>query len=139
MRARYGDANHNMHFRDFDTICRATQDNQDAFLAVMGPPAPDAIVVVGGFDSSNTKNLSRIGDNAGIPSSHVEDPDDILPETIRHRERSSGRIVEERDWLPQGQVQIAMTAGASTPDTHFALAVERVLLAAGEAVPLAAT
>jgi 4-hydroxy-3-methylbut-2-enyl diphosphate reductase len=117
-------------FRDFDTICRATQDNQDAFLAVLARAELDLLLVVGGFDSSNTKNLARIGDDAGIPSYHIERPEDLSATTVRHRRRKTGEIVVQEDWLPGGPVQIGMTAGASTPDTIFGAVVERVLSAA---------
>lgn len=132
--ARRGEDALATHFRDFDTICRATQDNQDAFLAVMGPPQPDVLVVVGGFDSSNTKNLARIGDDHRIPAFHIEDPDDIKPATIRHRDRRSGEIHTTNDWLKTGDVTVAMTAGASTPDTQFGHAIRKVFEAAGETI-----
>jgi 4-hydroxy-3-methylbut-2-enyl diphosphate reductase len=117
-------------FRDFDTICRATQDNQDSFLKVLARTELDLLIVVGGFDSSNTKNLARIGDDAGIPSYHIERPEDLTATTIRHRRRKTGEIVVDEHWLPAGSVQIGMTAGASTPDTIFGAVVERVLAAA---------
>lgn len=117
-------------FRDFDTICRATQDNQDSFLAVLARTELDLLIVVGGFDSSNTKNLARIGDDAGIPSYHIERPEDLTATTVRHRRRKTGEIVIDEPWLPDGPVQIGMTAGASTPDTIFGAVVERVLSAA---------
>lgn len=136
MRVRHGDQVENS-FRDFDTICRATQDNQDSFLAVLARTRLDLLVVIGGFDSSNTKNLARIGDDAGIPAYHIERPEDIEVDSIRHRLRASGEIVRRSQWLPAGAVQIGMTAGASTPDTLFGAALQRVLEAAGES-PVAA-
>jgi len=117
-------------FRDFDTICRATQDNQDAALAV-AEARPDLFLVVGGYDSSNTKNLARVGDNAGVPAFHIEGPD-CVGERLRHRDRASGTIEEAVDWLPRTRpLTVAFTAGASTPDMVLGEVIARVLEFAG--------
>ena len=118
-------------FRDFDTICRATQDNQDAAAAVV-EARPDLFLVVGGYDSSNTKNLARVGDNAEVPAFHIEGPD-CVGERLRHRDRASGQIVEASDWLPARRpLTVAFTAGASTPDMVLGEVIERILDFAGE-------
>jgi 4-hydroxy-3-methylbut-2-enyl diphosphate reductase len=131
MAERHGGGALAERFRDFDTICRATQENQDALAAAVGAADPDLLLVVGGYDSSNTKNLGRIGDARGLPTYHVESPASIEPERIRHRDRRSGVEVETRGWLPAGELTIAVAAGASTPDTLLAEAVERIFEAAG--------
>ncbi len=124
-------------FRDFDTICRATQNNQDAALKVAGDN-PDLFLVVGGYDSSNTRNLARVGDNANVPAFHIEGPDAVAAR-LSYRDRASGRILEIEDWLPQqGPVRIAFSAGASTPDTILGSVIERVVRLAGENLPLSA-
>ncbi len=122
-------------FRDFDTICRATQDNQDAAEAVVAA-APDVYLVVGGFDSSNTKNLARVGDRAGIPSFHIEGPESLHADRVVHRERPGGAIVTTRDWLPAKRpLRVAFSAGASTPDTLLGAVVTRLFELAGAPAP----
>ncbi|RMH02611.1 MAG: 4-hydroxy-3-methylbut-2-enyl diphosphate reductase [Planctomycetota bacterium] len=118
-------------FRDFDTICSATQENQDAAHAVAGR-GPDLFIVVGGYDSSNTRNLARVGDGHGVPAFHIEGPEALESDRIRHRDRDSGRILETADWLPPGPVAVAFTAGASTPDAILGQVVARVVELAGE-------
>lgn len=121
-------------FRDFDTICRATQDNQDAAISVIDQQ-PNLYLVVGGYDSSNTKNLARVGDARGIPSYHIEGPDSV-GEILSFRDRDSGEIQEVRDWLPgDGPLRVAFTAGASTPDTILGRVIRRVAELAGESLP----
>ena len=121
-------------FRDFDTICPATQDNQDAVIELTQSTLPDVFVVIGGYDSSNTANLLRAA-RAKRGTFHVQDPASIEPAQIRHRDPKSGREVTTRDWLPAGPVVVGVSAGASTPDTELAEVVRRLCAAAG--APLA--
>lgn len=117
-------------FRDFDTICRATQDNQDAAAAVV-EEKPDLFLVVGGYDSSNTKNLARVGDNVGVPAFHIEGPHCVGPQ-LQHRDRATGEILRTADWLPTTRpVTVAFTAGASTPDMVLGEVIERLVEYAG--------
>lgn len=121
-------------FRDFDTICAATQENQDAATAVAGVQ-PDLFIVVGGHDSSNTRNLARVGDGQGVPAYHVEGPESVRPDMLIHLDRD--RVVREHGpWLPdKDPVVVAFTAGASTPDTILGEVIRRVVDAAGEELP----
>ena len=123
---RDGEAELENNFRDFDTICRATQDNQDA-AAVVAEKTPDLYLVVGGYDSSNTKNLARVGQRLGVPSFHIEGPH-CLGKEIEYRHRSSGEILQRGDWLPSTRpLTVAFSAGASTPDTLLGEVIERLL------------
>jgi 4-hydroxy-3-methylbut-2-enyl diphosphate reductase len=117
-------------FRELNTICRATQENQDSVseLAAEGPL--HMMIVVGGYDSSNTRNLTRVGDGR-FPSYHVDGPDGIAACEITHRCPESGRTLRTRDWLPDGEVRIGFTAGASTPDTLLGETIRSVLEVAG--------
>lgn len=118
-------------FRDFDTICRATQDNQDAAAAIVDV-RPDLFLVVGGYDSSNTKNLARVGDDVGVPAFHIEGPS-CVGELLQHRDRASGEILTVEGWLPeQRPLTIAFTAGASTPDLVLGEVIRRLIEIAGE-------
>jgi 4-hydroxy-3-methylbut-2-enyl diphosphate reductase len=127
---RDGETGARENFRELNTICRATQENQDAVEELAGDRALDLMVVVGGYDSSNTRNLTRVG-GGRFPSYHVTGPDSIGPEEIVHRDPATDRIVRTRGWLPPGEVTIGFTAGASTPDTLLGATVRTVLACAG--------
>ncbi len=118
-------------FRSFDTICSATQDRQDAVQEMMSDP-PDIMVVIGGYNSSNTNHLAHLCAQH-TRTFHIEDAVGIDPEagTITHKRIRSDEILTDTDWLPEGDVQIGLTAGASTPDSKIGETVERVLMSAG--------
>jgi 4-hydroxy-3-methylbut-2-enyl diphosphate reductase len=126
---RYGVDDVQERFRELNTICRATQENQDS-VAEMAERGPlDLLVVVGGYDSSNTKNLTRVG-GGQFPSYHVLGPEAIEGDTIKHRSPQTGEIVLTEGWLPEGSFTVGFTAGASTPDTLLGDTVRAVLDAA---------
>jgi 4-hydroxy-3-methylbut-2-enyl diphosphate reductase len=132
------------HFRSFDTICSATQERQDAVMAMMDDPAgpPDVMLVIGGYNSSNTNHLAVICARR-TPTYHVADADCIDPEggTIRFKPAgapSTAPEVEAEGWLPAGPITVGLTAGASTPNNKVGEAVERILQMRGieiDAVP----
>ena len=127
---RDGEAAAAERFRELNTICRATQENQDSVSELSEAGRLDLMIVVGGYDSSNTRNLTRVG--AGrFPSYHVDGPDSIGADQIVHRDPDSGAIQRARGWLPQGEVTIGFTAGASTPDTLLGETIRSVLEVAG--------
>ncbi len=128
---KFGEADLDECFRDFDTICQATQDNQDSAFEVVSS-APDLFLVVGGYDSSNTRNLARVGDDANVPAWHIQGPRCVGENELEYRERNSGEIKFVKNWLPDGEVAVAFTAGASTPDAILGQVVERVVELAGE-------
>src|SRR4051812_15597388 len=116
-------------FRSFDTICSATQERQDAVKELLEEPL-DAMVVIGGFNSSNTISLTALCAEK-VPSYHVETPEaiDVEKGTIHHR--LAGVAHHEAttpDWLPSGRpVRIGITAGASTPNSKIGEAVRRII------------
>ena len=118
-------------FRSFDTICSATQDRQDAVKELLAEPL-DVMVVVGGYNSSNTISLAAICAEH-VTTYHVEDADAIDPEqgTIRHK--PIGRAEEvSSDWLSRGgSVRVGLTAGASTPNNKIGDTVARVFATRG--------
>lgn len=133
MRDRYGEEALSHHFRAFDTICSATQDRQDAVLALLAEQSLDLMVVIGGLNSSNTSNLARICVDK-VPTYHIADPDALMSaETIRHKAVGSPSEVTSRDWLPPGDVRIGLTSGASTPDNLVGAAIQRLSALANEA------
>jgi 4-hydroxy-3-methylbut-2-enyl diphosphate reductase len=126
MRERYGEATLDTRFRAFDTICSATQDRQDAIVALLDEQRLDLVVVIGGYNSSNTQNLARIC-AARVPTFHVGTPDGLVsPASIRHRDIASGSEATSRDWLPDGPVVVGLTSGASTPDNIVEQVIRRL-------------
>jgi len=126
MTRRYGEAALADHFRTFDTICSATQDRQDAVLKLIAEPL-DLMVVIGGYNSSNTTHLAAIC-HEKAPTYHIEDATCIDPEARSIRFRPVGGKSEERreGWLPDGPVTVGVTAGASTPNNKIGETVERI-------------
>jgi 4-hydroxy-3-methylbut-2-enyl diphosphate reductase len=131
MGRRYGEAHRDEHFRSFDTICSATQERQDAVLALLEEPL-DLMVVVGGYNSSNTCNLAAICAAKGIRTVHIEDADCIEVEAGAVRHQPIRSKVEERveDWL-SGARRIGLTAGASTPNNKIGETVARICESTG--------
>ncbi len=132
LRDRWGDEELAERFRSFDTICSATQDRQDAVLELMRTP-PDLMIVVGGYNSSNTTNLAAICTRY-VRTFHIETDRSIDPDrcTISHKRVSDGALVEEADWLPAGaEIEVGLTAGASTPDSLIGKTVQRILRCEG--------
>jgi len=120
------------NFRTFDTICSATQERQDAVVELLREPL-DVMVVVGGYNSSNTLSLAALCSES-VRTFHVEDADDINPATgvIRHRPLGSKQEVESNDWLPAtGPARVGITAGASTPNNKIGEAVGRIFAIRG--------
>ena len=128
---RYGDAAVAQHFRSFDTICSATQERQDAVLALLEEPL-DLMVVVGGYNSSNTCHLAALVHSRGIPVYHIEDADaiDDLSGTIRHQPIGSKEEARADGWLGDAR-SIGITAGASTPNNKVGETIARICRTAG--------
>ena len=128
---RYGETEAAGRFRAFDTICSATQERQDAVVALLDEQDLDLMVVIGGYNSSNTCSLARICAER-VPTYHIAAPDCIRPDgEIHHRPigAPSTADVPERvtaGWLPAGTVRVGLTAGASTPNNIVGQVVERI-------------
>jgi 4-hydroxy-3-methylbut-2-enyl diphosphate reductase len=113
---RYGQASLTRHFQAFDTICSATQDRQDAVVELLRETPLDVMIVIGGYNSSNTCNLARIC-AVSRPTFHIADPDCLVsPGEIRHRPVGAKTEVTSSGWLPSGPISVGLTSGASTPD-----------------------
>ena len=118
-------------FRSFDTICSATQDRQDAVKELLAEPL-DVMVVVGGYNSSNTISLAAICAEH-VTTYHIEDAEAIDPElgTIRHKPIGRAEELTE-SWMPaSGALRIGLTAGASTPNNKIGDTVARVFASRG--------
>ena len=128
---RYGEAALAEHFRTFDTICSATQDRQDAVLKLIAEPL-DLMVVIGGYNSSNTTHLAAICQTR-VPTYHIEDASCIDPDagTIRFRPAGAKEEGSATGWLPPGPLTIGVTAGASTPNNKIGETIERIAASRG--------
>lgn len=128
MQTRYGAEHVAEHFRSFDTICGATQERQDAVMEMMAEP-PELMIVIGGFNSSNTNHLCEIAE-LYCPTYHIEGPEGLIsPRRIRHKPSAKGSaVVEAEGWLPpQRPISIGVTAGASTPNRVVGEVISRLL------------
>jgi 4-hydroxy-3-methylbut-2-en-1-yl diphosphate reductase len=126
MRERYGETELSTRFRAFDTICSATQDRQDAVIALLAEQPLDVMIVIGGYNSSNTFNLARICADR-LPTFHIAEAAGLVSaEAIRHRPVGSKVEVSSADWLPPGRVKVGVTAGASTPDSLVEQIIRRL-------------
>jgi 4-hydroxy-3-methylbut-2-enyl diphosphate reductase len=127
---RYGDAAGD-HFRSFDTICSATQERQDAVVALLDEPL-DLMVVVGGYNSSNTCHLAALVHSRGVRVFHIEDADAVDPDTgsVRHQPIGAKQESVTEAWLGDAR-SIGITAGASTPNNKIGETVARICRTAG--------
>jgi 4-hydroxy-3-methylbut-2-en-1-yl diphosphate reductase len=133
MARAYGASHREAHFRTFDTICSATQDRQDAVKELLQEPL-DLMVVVGGYNSSNTISLAALCAEQ-VPTYHIADPDDIdvAANAVRYRRIDKHHHEDHMSpWLPtSGPLRVGITAGASTPNNKIEQAVARVFLLRG--------
>jgi 4-hydroxy-3-methylbut-2-en-1-yl diphosphate reductase len=120
-------------FRTFDTICSATQERQDAVLELLREPL-DAMVVIGGFNSSNTISLAALCAER-VPTYHVESAAGIDPvaRVIHYRQPGIKHVeADAEEWLPAaGPVRVGLTAGASTPNNKIGEAIVRICATRG--------
>jgi 4-hydroxy-3-methylbut-2-enyl diphosphate reductase len=131
---RYGEAEISKRFIAFDTICSATQDRQDTLMALLRSVKLDLVLVVGGFNSSNTGHLAELGSEYA-PTYHVENEQGLVSaDEIRYRNPKSGSVVTAHGWLAPGKLSIGVTAGASTPDNIVGHVIERLLVIRGIAL-----
>jgi 4-hydroxy-3-methylbut-2-enyl diphosphate reductase len=126
MADRYGPEHLAEHFRSFGTICSATQERQDAVLKLIKEPL-DAMVVIGGYNSSNTNHLAKICAKQ-VTTYHIADSHciDVDGATVRHKPVDGDAEIEQRGWL-DGVTRLGISAGASTPNNKIGEAIERIL------------
>jgi len=125
MVVRYGAEALAEHFYSFDTICSATQDRQDAVQRLAGDNV-DLMIVIGGYNSSNTNNLAKIASKF-TRAFHIEDASAIISaDQIRHKSVVTRKEEIEEGWFPESASIIGITAGASTPNNQIGEAIERI-------------
>jgi 4-hydroxy-3-methylbut-2-enyl diphosphate reductase len=125
MMQKYGVEHLNEHFLAFNTICDATQERQDAMFEIVEEPI-DLMIVIGGYNSSNTTHLQEIAIERNLPSYHIDDVHRIISaEVIEHK--PLGKAIEQAtNWLPTGKIKIGVTSGASTPDRVVEDVINRI-------------
>ena len=125
MMRKYGPDQLNNHFLSFNTICDATQERQDAMLGLVEDKL-DLMVVIGGYNSSNTTHLQEIAVERGIPSYHIDSASRIgVGNRVEHKPLHRDLEVAE-NWLPNGAIAIGITSGASTPDKVVEEVLEKI-------------
>jgi 4-hydroxy-3-methylbut-2-enyl diphosphate reductase len=130
---KYGENEVDKHFRFFDTICGATQDRQDALEKLLREPM-DLLLVIGGYNSSNTSHLAEMGE-AKLPTYFIKNAAMMVSEKmIRHWNQHSHEEVETQNWLPNGKITVGITAGASCPNNLIEDAIRRLFELRGVSV-----
>ena len=125
MAQKHGEAELPKHFRFFDTICGATQDRQDALEKLLRDPL-DLLLVIGGYNSSNTSHLAEMGESK-LPTYFIKNAAKMASDSlIHHYDQHKHEEVETREWLPKGKVTVGITAGASCPNNLIEDAIRRL-------------
>jgi 4-hydroxy-3-methylbut-2-enyl diphosphate reductase len=131
---KHGEADIKAHFADTrDTLCYATNDNQDATNELLKVEA-DLALVVGGYNSSNTSHLVELLEHK-FPTYYIKDEGEILSAaTIQHFNYPEHKLESTSNWLPvlsgvEGRrpITIILTSGASCPDTLLDKVMLKVL------------
>ena len=123
---KFGESKVDSHFRFFDTICGATQERQDALDVLLQKPM-DLLLVIGGYNSSNTAHLAEMGENV-LPTYFIKNATEMADDSlIRHWNQHTSQADETRDWLPDGTLTIGVTAGASCPNNLIEDVICRLL------------
>lgn len=123
---KYGAAEIEQHFRNFDTICSATQDRQDAVLELVKNHRLDLMLVIGGYNSSNTNHLVEIAGHY-TRAYHIDDAGCLVDaHTLRHKPVGQPAEIAATNWLPAGELRIGLTAGASTPNNKIGETIARL-------------
>src|SRR5580658_5008402 len=130
---KYGESEVGKHFRFFDTICGATQDRQDALEKLLQEPM-NLLIVVGGYNSSNTSHLAEMGE-AKLPTYFIKNAAKMESDKLIHHYNQHIRSeVVTHDWLPAGKITVGVTAGASCPNNLIEETIRRLFALRGISV-----
>ncbi|MEH2115519.1 4-hydroxy-3-methylbut-2-enyl diphosphate reductase [Nostoc sp.] len=127
MLQKYGPIELNQHFQSFNTICDATQERQDAMLELVEDNL-DLMVVIGGFNSSNTTQLQQIAFERKIPSYHIDTVERLKSGNVIEHRQLNGQLITTENWLPKGEIAVGITSGASTPDKVVEDVIEKIFV-----------
>mgnify|MGYP003626671611 FL=1 len=128
MLLKYGEATIKNHFADTrDTLCYATNDNQQATYDLLKEPA-DFAIVVGGYNSSNTSHIVELCE-AKLPTYFISSANEIENQhTIHHFNYNAKELETTNNFIPEKQpVRIILTSGASCPDTLVDAVLDKLL------------
>ena len=124
MEIKFGQENSKKHMANTrDTLCYATNENQDATYGLLKKKA-DLAIIVGGYNSSNTSHLVELCEEK-LPSYFITNETELINNNlIKHYDYSNKMLVQTKNFLPKKKIiDILITSGASCPDT----VVEKVL------------
>jgi 4-hydroxy-3-methylbut-2-enyl diphosphate reductase len=123
------------NFRFFDTICGATQERQDALFELLRAPL-DMLLVVGGYNSSNTTHLAEIGERQNVKTFFVRNAECLhSADEIAHFDLHAKEEILATNWLKtEGPIYVGITAGASCPNNLIEDVINRILLFRGELI-----
>ncbi|MFN6037675.1 MAG: 4-hydroxy-3-methylbut-2-enyl diphosphate reductase, partial [Bacteroidota bacterium] len=125
---KYGEENLKNHFADTrDTLCYATNENQDATLAFNNTDA-DLAFVVGGYNSSNTSHLVELLEHK-FPTFFISGPDEIKSQKLIHHFNYPKSILEKTEnYLPvKEKIKVILTSGASCPDSIVEAVMRKII------------
>jgi 4-hydroxy-3-methylbut-2-en-1-yl diphosphate reductase len=125
MLKKYGPTELNDHFMSFNTICDATQERQDAMFDLVKEDLA-LMIVIGGFNSSNTTHLQEIAVEHNIPSYHIDSVERLISRDRLEHQPLGQDIAIAKNWLPEGKITVGVTSGASTPDKVVADVIEKI-------------
>jgi 4-hydroxy-3-methylbut-2-enyl diphosphate reductase len=130
---KYGEVDIASHFRFFDTICGATQDRQDALEKLLQEPM-NLLIVVGGYNSSNTSHLAEMGE-AKLPTFFIKNAAKMESDKLIHHynQHIRSEVVTE-NWFPSGKITVGVTAGASCPNNLIEETIRRLFALRGISV-----
>jgi 4-hydroxy-3-methylbut-2-enyl diphosphate reductase len=126
MLSKFGPLQLNEHFLAFNTICDATQERQDAMFSLVDEPL-DLMVVIGGYNSSNTTHLQEIAISRGIRSFHIDTPERISEDNSIEHKPLGEDLTRDQNFLPSGPITVGITSGASTPDRVVEHVIQRMI------------
>lgn len=125
---KYGSDTIKDHFADTrDTLCYATNENQDSTYGLLREKA-DLAIVVGGYNSSNTSHLVELCE-VKLPTYFISSADEIISkEKIRHFNYHKQELLQTIDFLPKKEkIDIILTSGASCPDAIVDNVLQKIL------------
>ncbi len=134
---KYGAENIKDHFADTrDTLCYATNDNQDATYALLKHDA-DFALVVGGYNSSNTSHIVELCEEK-LPTYFISGPEKIISDmSILHYDINQKAEIMSNDFIPsKEQVNIMLTSGASCPDSVVEAVLRKIISFFPDAKPV---
>jgi 4-hydroxy-3-methylbut-2-en-1-yl diphosphate reductase len=125
---KFGSENLKEHFADTrDTLCYATNDNQEATYELIKEEA-DFAIVVGGYNSSNTSHIVELCESK-LKTYFISLPDEIISfKQIRHFDIHKKSIITTKDYISHKRpVDIILTSGASCPDSIIDMVIQKIL------------